>query len=112
MPQQIVMPNEKPFAELVTTDQAASVTAAFEKILLASFATDAAREAIVVCGVRGKPKMTMAEIKRRFNILTKWFGILRTDLGWSVVRILDILPSALRKELDGEEFVPSNRSSW
>lgn len=109
---QIVMPNEMPFAELVATDQAYTVSDAFERILLASFATDAAREAIVVSGVVGQPKMTMAETKRRFNILAKWFQILRKDLGWSVRRILDTLPVALRKELDGEEFVPSNRSMW
>jgi hypothetical protein len=56
--------------------------------------------------------MTKNDVKRRFDILAKWFKVMRGDLGWSLQRALDTLPRALRAELDGEEFVPDNRATW
>lgn len=58
--------------------------------------------------------MTKAEAKRRTEICARWLLELRKDLGWSLPRILDELPRALRCDLDGIVYTPSRegRHSW
>ena len=55
---------------------------------------------------------TQAEIRRRFEICVKWAKVLRGDLGWGIARICDTLTDALRTELLGQEFKPSERACW
>lgn len=60
-----------------------------------------------------RPVRTRDEIERRFRICIKWFVTLRRDLGWTVPRILDDLPKALRHELDGTPYSPDeSRNAW
>lgn len=60
-----------------------------------------------------RPVKTRDEIEWRFRICIKWFVTLRRDLGWSVPRILDDLPKALRHELDGTPYSPDEKHvSW
>ena len=47
-----------------------------------------------------------SEVRRRTNIYIKWLRILRADIGYSLDRTLDLLPTALRKELDGIAWEP------
>ena len=56
-----------------------------------------------------RPVQTRDEIERRFRICIKWFVTLRRDLEWSVPRILDDLPKALRHELDGTPYSPDEK---
>lgn len=96
----IVIPG--PFAELATDPaQLERTHLAFERAILASFGEDAARS-----GSRIPPRVTQAEIKRRFEILERWFRILRRELGWSLPRALDHLSAILRSELGGVPWTP------
>ncbi len=49
---------------------------------------------------------TAWEERRRGQILLKWFGILRRDLGFSLSQTLETLPYALKAELQGKAFEP------
>lgn len=101
----------KPFADLISDDKIGVVTATFEIILFKSFATDASRIAQIT-GKPAQPKITMSEVRRRFEIISTWFKTLRGDMGFSLRRTLDELPLALRKTLDGEVYTPSKRAMW
>lgn len=60
-----------------------------------------------------RPVRTQAEIERRFEICIRWFVELRRELHWSIPRILDALPTALRSALDGIPFDPDEeRAAW
>lgn len=60
-----------------------------------------------------RPVRTRDEIERRFRICIQWFVLLRRELEWSVPRILDDLPKALRHELDGTPYSPDEKHvSW
>jgi hypothetical protein len=71
----------------------ATVTLQFEEIIYASFLVDNSTQ-------------TKDEVKRRLNILARWWKVLRYDLKWSQARIKDHLPEALRFELDGKRWEP------
>lgn len=101
---------DAPFASLIDERQVGQVTKAFEDIIMQSFGVDAARRANE--GRLVQPALTRQSVKDRFDILAKWFKVMRGDLSWSLQRVLDTLPRALRAELDGEEFVPDNRATW
>lgn len=49
---------------------------------------------------------TQAEEKKRAKILFKWLRIMRGDMGYSLQQSLDLLPYALRTELDGGTYTP------
>jgi len=82
--------------KLVTEKWIGRVTAAIIGAIAHSFATD-----LVL-----RPVKTQAEIRRRFRICVECFCILRRDLHWAVPHILDELPIALRKRLDGDDWDP------
>ncbi len=46
------------------------------------------------------------EIKHRTEILYRWFTVMRAEVGYSTHRALDMLPEALRTELDGGSWEP------
>lgn len=56
--------------------------------------------------------LTRAEVKRRFEICTKWFRRFRTENKFSIDRSVDLLTRALRSELDGVEYKPHDRALW
>lgn len=60
-----------------------------------------------------RPVRTQDEIKRRFRICIEAMCVLRRDLHWSMPRILDEIPRALRAKLDGAEWNPeTERKTW
>lgn len=56
--------------------------------------------------------MTVAEVKRRFDICLTWAETLRGDLGWGLERIKAAFNDILSKELSGVRWEPSNRQVW
>lgn len=90
-------------AKLVTQDWVGKVTSGIQVAIAMSFETDQVL----------RPVQTENEIAHRFEICIRWFVILRRDLGWTVPKIIDKLPTILRTELDGGKFEPEDeRSSW
>ena len=49
---------------------------------------------------------TQAEIMERTNIVFDWFLRLRGDMNYSLPKTLDLLPTALSKQLLGEDWKP------
>lgn len=96
----------RPFADLTDDDaQVRQVERAFVRLLERSYADDAARY-----GTAFAQRMrTGAEIKRRANILGKWFRYLRGDCNYSITRALDESSRALRAELEGRPYSPPER---
>lgn len=71
-------------------------------ILERSFVTDETR-----LGKAHRQKVhTQAEERRRGMIMMRWFRVMRCDLGYSVQKALDLIPKALRTELDGGTYEP------
>lgn len=74
---------------------------------------DAITRAIDHSFTEDNTQQTDAEIKQRFEICFKAFKILRYDLGWSLERITDEMPIALRALLDGGRWEPTKRrDAW
>lgn len=55
---------------------------------------------------------TGAEERRRISICLKWIETMRVDHRYSVQRIVDELPRALRATLRGEPYAPPTRLLW
>jgi len=74
----------------------------FERELRKSFATDEHR-----MGKAFRERVqTQAELKRRSQIMARWFRVFRGDLGYSLARCEAEMGRALRSELDGELYTP------
>jgi hypothetical protein len=90
-----------PFIDL-NHRQRSMVERQFALLLDQSFQADELR-----AGVEFRQRVqTEAEVKRRGKMLFKWFRIMRCDLGMSAQQAVDLLPAALRTELDGGAYVP------
>lgn len=90
-----------PFLDLSDT-QKTQITLRFIKILKESFLTDERRK-----GKEYRQRVhTQAEERRRGMILMRWFRTMCGDLGYSTQKALDLLPRALRTELDGGNYEP------
>lgn len=113
MPQSVKV-DPVPFASMLTDGPftVVMVTTRFEEIIHESFAADAKRNLVNKGKTMVEIKITLAELKRRFNILAEWFKILKGDLGWSVQHVVDELPTILRTQLDGGTYVPPPRGMW
>lgn len=85
-------------ASLIDENLVGVVTAKFTEIVAATFE-------------KGHPR-TQDEVRRRFTITLKWFKIMRGDLKWTLVRIFDSLPDALKAELNGSDYTPDMRKVW
>jgi len=74
----------------------------FERELRKSFNTDEKR-----MGRAFRERVqTQAELKRRCEIMARWFRVFRGDLGYSIARCESEMARALRSELDGELYTP------
>lgn len=88
-------------ARLATTKWLGRVTAGIQAAISTSFAEDKVL----------RPVYTRDEIERRFRMCADIFVTLRKDLGWSIPRILDEMPRALRAKLDGIPWNPETDKS-
>lgn len=92
-----------PFAEMVISPaQAIRAAKLFERTLRESFERD---EKMIGKAFRLKIQ-TQAEMKRRAEIMARWFRVFRGDLGYSMARVEAELGNALRSELDGGLYTP------
>ena len=97
-----------PFAGLMTDQQnMVKVFLAVENAVLKSFQQDRSRALIIT-----PQKPTRTAIKERANICWRIFRVLRGDMDWSWMRIVDHIPQYLRMELDGQDWEPNVRTMW
>lgn len=100
------MAEGKPFADLAEDpEKFRRAMRRFVLILEQSFTVDARLHGEAFA----KRHKTELEMKRRANILGKWYRSLR-NLGYGHIKTMDELPKALRAELDGESYTPPERS--
>lgn len=93
-----------PFAEMVISpSQALRAARLFERTLRESFEYD---EKEMGQHFRSTVQ-TGAEMKRRAEIMARWFRVFRGDLGYSLARVEAELGNALRCELNGGLYTPS-----
>jgi hypothetical protein len=98
---------DRPFSDLVTKpEDLKKVIRTMTNALALSFDQDEKDHGV---GFRLKIQ-TQQEVKRRTDILGRWFRVLRGDCGLGLIRCLDELPKALRKEINGEEYTPPEKS--
>ena len=89
------------------------VLRAFVGIVADSFRTDQDRLRSDVVLLSPAHNPTQREIKERTRMCYDLFMVMRYDLRWSTTRSLDMLPLALRTELDGGKWEPqTDRQSW
>ena len=48
------------------------------------------------------------EVRRRWKLCERWFRMMRGDLGYSLNKTLDSIPTALVCELTEQEFIPDS----
>jgi ribosomal protein L30E len=101
----------KVLTELFNPGQLQLATKRFVQIVAKSFSDDRNKLIVLASDMRAP---TQSEIKYRTEILYKWLITMRGDLGYSLERTLDMLPQALRCELDGTHWTPppAERTSW
>lgn len=90
--------------ELIAPEKLRETSLRFVEIVKQSFRDDLRR--IVGSRFAIKSDPTQSEIRRRTNIVYTWFTLLRGDMHYSMPKALDLLPIALRKTLDGEDWEP------
>lgn len=93
-------------SKLLDPQQMRPVEYAVTRIVAASFHEDARKGAGLQGRITGEVRATTAEVKRRAEIAWDWFVSMRAECGFSTVRALDLLPAALRSELDGVPWIP------
>lgn len=95
----------------MTEDKIGKVVIGIEAAVAQTFLQDSAPGRIIL--VHGGARITAGEIKRRTEMCLAIFKVLRGDLKWTVERILDFLPTYLRKQLDGAPWEPeARRATW
>ena len=103
IPHSFRLGSQTPFADLVGDARSMHrVGKMFELELRKSFDVDEKR-----MGKAFRERVqTQSEIRRRGEILARWFQIFRGELGYSLSRCEDELGKALRSDLDGELYMP------
>lgn len=90
-----------PFVDF-TLAQRKRVEARIVCILQESFITDERRQ-----GKEFRTRVqTGHEIRKRGAIVYKWLRIMRKEHGYSMQQAIDLVPRALRTELDGGAYTP------
>lgn len=90
----------QPFGELLGDKASlAAVTQGFLDAIADSYRTDASRREGYM-----RTQVTDTETRRRFALCERWFRTFRAEYGWGVRRSVEMLPSALRADLDGLKF--------
>lgn len=90
-----------PFVDL-TPMQRKGVELRIESILRESFVTDENRK-----GKEFRRRVqTQHEIRSRGEIVIRWLRIMRKEHGYSMQQAIDLVPRALRTELDGGIYTP------
>jgi hypothetical protein len=92
---------QTPLAKLVGNKQ--ELQQVYDKVhelVYRSFIEDRQRDPLM------RPNNTKQEIRRRVLICSAWFQYARKELGYGLVKALDLMGRALRSELDGVEFDP------
>lgn len=91
------------YAQLCTSNDVGKVTNAFLSAIELSFVTNPMPSGVV----------SQNEVAHRFKLCDRIFMMLRGDLKWSIPKIVDILPTYLKCELDGVPYNPESvGSSW
>lgn len=103
---------QTPFLNLIREHDFARVAKAILDIVWKSFEDDVRRHINTLIVIPGRePRRTESETRRRTRICEKWIRIMRGDMGFGLEKTLDLLPHALRAELDGKDFEPVH-GSW
>ena len=98
--------------KLLASDDVARVEAYFGAVVRMSFLQDARRrQSSLISMPSGTVRITRDEINRRIKMCIDWFFVLRGDMHYSIMKAMDILPLALRNELDGVEWEPPPASA-
>lgn len=112
---QIVIPHEfqstaTPFLDVVKSPRAGyHLFKRVQEIVSDSFKEDARRMGKNVSQI----KISQVEVKRRADIVGRWYRVMVADIRLSSVKAIDHLALALRTELDGGTFTPpSRRRIW
>jgi hypothetical protein len=92
--------------KLLDPRQMRSVELAVTRIVAQSFHEDAKKAAGLQGRVVGEVRATEREVRRRANIAWDWFIAMRAECGFSSIRAVDLLPAALRSELEGVPWIP------
>jgi hypothetical protein len=92
-------------SKLLDPHQMRAVEVVVTRIVANSFHQDAARGGLQG-RIKGELRATEAEIRRRASICWDWFTAMRAECGFSTQHALDLLPAALRAELDGVPWIP------
>jgi len=96
-----------PLADLVRSGDWHRVTQQIKAAVHNSFVQDQRRRTTALIIVPGREvRVTQSEIKRRARICEKWLRVMRGDLGFGLVKTMDLVPQALRAELDGKDYNP------
>ena len=101
-----------PFADLVRNGDWHKVTQQIKTIVYNSFVQDQRRQATSLILIPGREvRMTQGEIRRRVQICEKWIRVMRGDMGFGLIKTMDLLGTALRTELDGKDYEPQ-KGAW
>ena len=92
--------------KLLDPQQMRAVEVRVTRIIAASFHEDARKGAGLQGRIAGEVKATEREVKRRAELSWEWFIAMRAECGFSSQHALDLLPAALRSELDGVPWIP------
>ena len=92
----------KPFMRLLSKESDLKIVyECLETTIWRSFAED----------LRSNPfkeqNITQNEIRHRFKLCEKWFRKARGEYGFSLEKTLDLMPKALRSDIEGEDFDPT-----
>jgi len=77
---------------------------ALEKAIMRSFAEDLRRNPF---GRLAQSGVKESDLQERFKMCETWIRRARGDLGFSLDKTLDLMPHALRCEIDGQTFDPA-----
>lgn len=93
-------------AKLLDPHQMRAVEIAVTRVVANTFHEDASKGAGLQGRIAGEVRATEAEVRRRASLAWDWFVTMRAECGFSTQHALDLLPAAVRSELDGVPWIP------